>query len=196
MIAGVLLAAGSSTRFGKQKLLQPWDGEPLVRRSAAALVQAGLTPVIAVIQEDARLRTALAGLAVRLLVNPKPAEGVSGSIRLGIAALPPETQATLVAVADQPHLTAEGISVLLAAFRPGAIVAPRYGAVLGNPRIYDRAFFAELMSLTGDRGGQVLADRHPDAVIEVELPEIMGRDIDRPADWPATPGPRFRSLKP
>jgi molybdenum cofactor cytidylyltransferase len=184
MIAGVLLAAGRSTRFGRQKLLEPWDGAPLVRRSAATLVAAGLAPVIAVIQADDRVRGALQGLGLTLVVNPEPQSGVSGSIRRGIGALPPSTEAVLIAVADQPLLTGEAVSALIAAFRPGSIVAPRYGAVTGNPRVYDRAFFPELMGLTGDRGGQVVATDHPEAVIEVPLPEVMGQDVDRPQDWP------------
>ena len=184
MIAGVLLAAGSSTRFGKQKLLEPWRGEPLVRQSAMRLLDGGLAPVVVVIQDDDRLRTALAGLPLRLVVNPRPSAGVSGSIRLGIEAVPADAAAALVSVADQPELTADAIRALIAAFGPGSIVAPRYGSVSGNPRIYDRVFFPELMALNGDRGGQVLAGRHPDAVVEVHLPAAMGRDVDQPSDWP------------
>lgn len=185
MIAGVLLAAGSSTRFGKQKLLELWRAEPLVRRSAGALVEANLSPVIAVIRDDERIRAALAGLPLRLVVNPNPEAGISGSIKLGIEALPAEVDAALVAVADQPYLGADAIHALVRAWMPGSIVAPRYGSVVGNPRVYDRRFFAELRRLEGDRGGQVLARRHPRAVIDVSLPEEIGRDIDLPSDWPS-----------
>jgi molybdenum cofactor cytidylyltransferase len=186
MIAGVLLAAGRSQRFGSQKLLESWQGEPLVRRSARTLIDAGLLPIIAVIQEDDRLREVLEGLGLTLAVNPEPESGVSGSIRRGIAALPAPTEAVLIAVADQPLLTAEAVRALLTAFRPGSIVAPRYGPVMGNPRLYDRVFFPELMKLEGDRGGQVLAIHHPQAVIEVALPDAMGQDVDHPDDWPTS----------
>ena len=185
MIAGVLLAAGSSVRFGNQKLLESWHGHPLLRHAASVLIDGGMTPLIVVIQDDERLRRALAKLPLRLVTNPRPEAGISRSIRLGIEALPADVDAALVAVADQPYLSPDAIHDLVKAFQPGSIVAPRYGSVVGNPRIYDRRFFAELMGLEGDRGGQVLARRHQQAVIEVALPAGMGRDIDRPSDWPA-----------
>jgi molybdenum cofactor cytidylyltransferase len=78
----------------------------------------------------------------------------------------------------------EAVGELLRAFLPGRIVVPRFGGHRGNPPVFDRRFFAELMELRGDRGGQVVANAHPDAVIEVGLPEAIGDDVDRPEDWP------------
>jgi len=182
-IPGVLLAAGQSKRFGRQKLLELWQGEPLIRRAARAFLDGGLAPVIAVIAEDAGLDAALAGLSVRLTVNPQPELGISHSIRLGIEALPPPAPAVAVGVSDQPLMTGDLIEQLCRFFRPGAIVVPRYGQVRGNPRVYDRRFFPELVELTGDTGGQPIAARHPEAVVEVEFPDAFGVDIDTPEDW-------------
>jgi molybdenum cofactor cytidylyltransferase len=183
LIAGILLAAGLSSRFGRQKLLEPWRGEPLVRLAARRLLEAGLDPVLVVISAEPRLHDALAGLRLGLIENPAPALGISGSIGIGVRALPGSSSAALIAVADQPYLTQEAITELIRAFSPGRIVVPRYGEHRGNPPIFDRRFFAELEALEGDRGGQAVVNAHPDAVVEVELAAGTGADIDRPEDW-------------
>ena len=183
LIPGILLAAGVASRFGRPKLLEQWQGETLLRRAAGTLREAGACPLIAVVPSDAQFRDQLVGLAGRLLVNPAPERGIGSSIVLGMGALPDDARAVLIAVADQPLLSVDAVRSLLAAFRPGAIVAPRYGDHPGNPRIFDRRFFPELASLPGDRGGQVVADAHPEAVVEIELPEALGLDIDLPSDW-------------
>ncbi|TMF61737.1 MAG: nucleotidyltransferase family protein [Chloroflexi bacterium] len=186
LISGVLLAAGLSSRFGRQKLLEPWGGEALVRRAARSFLEAGLAPVIAVVSGDRRLADALAGLAVTIETNPQPERGINTSIGIGVGALPRMSAAALIGVADQPLLTADAIAVLVNAFVPGKIVGSRYGDHRGNPVIFDRRFFPELMRLKeADRGGQVVVAAHPEAVIEVELPPSMGKDIDRPDDWPS-----------
>ncbi len=182
-IPGVLLAAGRSKRFGRQKLLELWQGEPLIRRAACAFLSGGLAPVIAVISEDPGLDAALAGLSIHRVVNPQPELGISQSIKLGIEALPSDARAAAVGASDQPLITAEVVERLCRSFRSGAIVVPRYGQVRGNPRVYDRRFFPELVELTGDMGGQPIAARHPEAVVEVEFPEVFGADVDMPEDW-------------
>ncbi len=198
-IAGVLLAAGQSKRFGRQKLLEHWQGEPLIRRAARVFLSGGLAPVIAVISEDRGLDAALAGLSIRLVVNRQPELGISQSIKLGIEALPSHARAAAVGTSDQPLMTADVVERLCRSFRPGAIVVPCYGHVRGNPRVYDRRFFPELVELTGDTGGQPIAARHPEAVVEVKFPEVLGADVDTPEDWarmqqrakkPAGPGGR------
>ena len=127
---------------------------------------------------------ALAGLPVTMVENPNPEDGVSSSIAIGLRALPDTSSAALIGVADQPYLTADAIQELLDAFLPGLIVVPRFGDHRGNPPVFDRRFFADLMELRGDRGGQAVVNAHPEAVIEVSLAEEIGADVDRPEDWP------------
>ena len=127
---------------------------------------------------------ALAGLALTMVENAHPEHGVSSSIAIGLRALPKTIDGALVGVADQPYLTAEAVEALVQAFVPGRIVVPRFGDHRGNPPIFDRRFFAELMQLRGDRGGQVVVNAHPNVVIEVSLAEGIGADVDRPEDWP------------
>lgn len=185
LIAGILLAAGEARRFGRQKLLEPLHGVPLVRGAAERFIEAGLEPVVVVISPDSRVRQALAGLEVRLVENPTPTTGIAGSILVGVSALPTTAEAVMIGVADQPHLTPAALSRLIEAHREGAITVPRYGKQRGNPSIFDRRFFAELGELTGDEGGRRVVSAHSEAVIEVSLPAVMGIDVDHPEDWPS-----------
>jgi molybdenum cofactor cytidylyltransferase len=185
LIAGILLAAGRSSRFGgRQKLLQPWQGEPLVRRAARGLIDSNLAPVVAVVSSDPRFAEALANLPLTMVQNPEPEHGISQSIAIGVGALPAASEAVLIAVADQPYLSSDALGQLIRAFSPGRIVVPRYGNHRGNPPVFDRRFFPELLRLRGDRGGQVVIAAHPEAVSEVSLLATMGDDIDRPEQWP------------
>ena len=127
---------------------------------------------------------ALAGLPVTMVENVRPADGISSSIAIGLRALPKSVGAALIGVADQPYLTAAAVEELMRAFLPGRIVVPRFGDHRGNPPVFDRRFFAELMGLRGDRGGQVVVKAHPEAVVEVSLAQEIGDDVDRPEDWP------------
>ncbi|HEV2012618.1 MAG TPA: nucleotidyltransferase family protein [Candidatus Dormibacteraeota bacterium] len=184
LIAGILLAAGRSTRFGRQKLLEPWDGEPLVRRAARTFLNAGVAPLIAVVSDDSRFAEALAGLPVSMYENPEPDRGISSSIAIGVRALPETTDAALIGVGDQPYLTAEAIEELVRAFEPGRIIVPRFGDHRGNPPVFDRRFFPDLLALDGDEGGQRVITAYPDSVTEVPLSARLGDDIDRPEEWP------------
>jgi len=151
--------------------------------AARRLLEAGLDPVLVVASADPRFEDAVAGLPVRVLENPRPETGIGESIRLGIGALPDESAAALIAVADQPYLTTDALLDLVRAYAPGGIVVPRFGEHRGNPPIFDRRFFPELLGLEGDRGGQAVVRAHPEAVVEVDLEPAMGVDIDRPDDW-------------
>ncbi len=139
---------------------------------------------MAVVSNDPAFGDALAGLPITMVENPNPEDGVSSSIAIGLRALPETSGAALIGVADQPYLTPEAVEELLNAFLPGRIVVPRFGDHRGNPPVFDRRFFFDLMQLRGDRGGQTVVNAHPEAVVEVSLAEEIGDDVDRPEDWP------------
>jgi molybdenum cofactor cytidylyltransferase len=139
---------------------------------------------VVVVSNDPAFGDALAGLALTIVENAHPEEGISSSIAVGLRALPADSRAALIGVADQPYLTVEAVEELLQAFSPGRIVVPRFGDHRGNPPVFDRRFFHDLMQLRGDRGGQMVVNAHPGAVIEVGLAEEIGADVDRPEDWP------------
>jgi CTP:molybdopterin cytidylyltransferase MocA len=135
------------------------------------------------VSDDGRLREALDGLPLRLAVNPDPGRGLSSSIRIGLDGLPQSADAVLIAAADLPFLEAAQVQQLISAYRPGAIVVSRYGHHTGNPQVYDQRFFGELRQITGDQGGRLVADRHPEAVFEVQFENRAGEDVDTPEDW-------------
>ena len=185
MIAGILLAAVASTRFGGQKLLAPLEGTPVVRWSVQALLDAGLAEVVVVLGRDAaEVRAALAGLPVRCLLNPAYGEGMSTSLRAGIGALGNVVRAAVVALGDQPRVGAAVVRALCEAYRATRqpIVVPSYAGARGNPVLVDRSLFGELLAVTGDEGARGVIARDPARVHRVELPFAMPLDVDTRED--------------
>lgn len=173
-VAGVLLAAGRSTRFGgPNKLLQDLDGKPVVRHAAEALLSGGCAPVLVVtghMREE--IERALAGIPVTFVHNPDFAAGLSTSLAAGIGAAPPEADGALVALGDMPRVTADDVAALLAAFDPEkgrAIVAPTVGGKRGNPVLWARRFFAELRAVEGDVGARHLVGANENLLAEIAL---------------------------
>ena len=185
-VAGVVLAAGSSRRFGRNKLLLAYEGESLARRACRIALEAALDPVIVVLGHEAeRVREELGGLAVRAVVNPAHARGMSTSLAAGIAAMPAEPEAAVVLLADMPRVTAAMIAGVVRAFREtGALlVASSYGGAQAPPTLYARALFPELGGAEGEGGGKRVIRRHQHALVRVEWPAAALADVDREEDW-------------
>lgn len=185
MIGAILLAAGSARRFGGEKLTAVIDGEAIVHRAARALIEGGLGPVHVVLRPgDDDVRGALADLAVRFVACADHAAGMSASLHAGIAALPRETTAALVALADQPTIDPAVIRALVATFEEGsaAIAAPHYRGVLANPVLFARSVFPELLALEGDVGARsvVLQDAARVRWLDIDAP--VPADVDTPED--------------
>ncbi len=186
MIAGLVLAAGLSRRMGQAKLLMPVDGRAIVRHAVETVLAGGVDSVWVVTGPDVEpVEAALAGLEVQIVVNPAPEEGQAGSLRAGIAALPASVDAVLIALGDQPSLAPAIIPALLAARRttPKLIVAPRYRDGQGNPVLFKREIFPELLRLTGDQGARPIIQKEPARVEWVELDLPMPPDVDTPDDY-------------
>src|SRR5438552_2545192 len=163
-VAGLILAAGAATRMGRPKQLLDWDGRPLVRAAAETALAARLGPVLAVVgSAQAEVVAALAGLPLQIVPNPDYADGQSTSLRAGIAALPPGVEAVVVLLGDQPFVTAAMVERLVAEWRASAspIVAPVYAGQRGNPVLFARAVFPELLAIQGDRGARVVLAANP-----------------------------------
>ena len=186
MIAAVVLAAGLSRRMGQAKLLLPVGGRAIVRHAVEAARAGGVDSVWVVTGPDVEpMETALAGLDVQIVVNPAPEEGQAGSVRAGIAALPASVDTVLIALGDQPALDPSIIPALLAArwTSPKPIVAPRYRDGQGNPVVFKREVFPELLRLTGDQGARPMIQKDPARVEWVELDLPMPADVDTPGDY-------------
>jgi molybdenum cofactor cytidylyltransferase len=184
-VAGVLLAAGTSTRFGDaNKLLELVDGEPLVRRSAAYLLDAGLDSVRVVVGYEAdRVRDALDGLPVAFVENPEYESGQASSVRAAVESLG-DADAAVFALGDMPHVDSDSVRALVAAFEAGAgsALAAGVDGERGNPVLFAREHFPALAATDGDTGGrQVLLDADDAVLVATGDPGVV-RDVDHPED--------------
>ena len=162
--AGVILAAGSASRFGQPKQTLPWHGQALVRHAARTALRAGLAPVVVVTGYAAdQVQTALEGLPVELIYNPDWAAGQSTSVITGLRQLPLQVGSVVFMLADQPLVPASLVRSLVEthAAACAAIVAPLVQGQRANPVLFDRCTFPDLLSLTGDVGGRTLFSRYP-----------------------------------
>lgn len=185
MIAGIVLAAGFARRMGRPKLLLEFRGKPIVRWAAEGLTGHVEDLVVVSGLEEEGVRAALAGLAVRFARNPRPHEGQGSSIAVGVTALKPWTRAALIALGDQPRVSAEVIPALLAAWRKTdkEIVAPVYRGTQGTPVLFGAEVFAELSRLTGDAGARAVVAARPERVELVSFDIAMPPDVDTPEDY-------------
>ena len=205
-VAGVILAAGFSRRFGPfNKLVLPVDGEPMVRRVATVALEAGLAPVVVVTghQADA-VWTALEGLPVDFVHNPAAQTGLASSLVAGVRALPEAVVGAAILLADMPRVKSATVRVVAEALGLGArepatrepgirepgiggtVSVPVHDGRRGNPVAWGRAHFGEILALEGDRGARDLLDRHPSCVVEVPVddPGVL-RDVDTLQAWEA-----------
>ena len=192
-VAAVILAAGQSRRMGSaNKLLATFDGEPLVRRTVQAAIASKADPVIVVTGHMAdRVKAALAGLDIEISHNPDYAEGLATSLHAGLAAVPATASGALVMLADMPDVSGSVIDKLIAAFVPSdgrMIVLPTAAGKRGNPVLWSRVYFPELMALTGDTGARHLLAEHDDAVTSVEIGPAVAVDVDTPEALKAAGG--------
>jgi len=185
-VAAIVLAAGRSTRMGAvNKMLAEIGGRPLVRIAAEQAVASHAKPVIVVTgHERERVEAALKGLPVRIVHNPDYAEGLGTSLKTGIAAVPEEADAAIVCLGDMPQVDAALINRLIGALDPerGAlIVVPTIDGRRGNPVVWSRRFFHDLMSIQGDIGARHLIGSYAEAVVEMPVTGAAAlTDVDTP----------------
>lgn len=185
-VAAVILAAGRSTRMGgPNKLLAELNGRTLVRIVAEQALASKAAPVIVVTgHQGAEVEAALKGLKVQFVHNPDFAQGLARSVKAGIQAVPDNADGALVCLGDMPLIDARLIDRLVEAFAPdrgSLIVAPVAGGRRGNPVLWSRRFFPELMTLDGDIGARHLIAQHAEAVAEIEVDgKSAFLDIDTP----------------
>jgi molybdenum cofactor cytidylyltransferase len=185
-VGALVLAAGRGTRMGgPNKLTAEIAGRPLLRHAVDAALGSAARPVVVVTgHERGRVESALAGLDVMLVHNPAYAEGLSTSLKAGLAALPGDVEGALVLLGDMPRVTPALIDTLIGAFDPrrGALaVVPVRDGHRGNPVLFSRRFFGELQTVTGDVGGRGLLGSHGEDVVEVPVSDDAAfLDVDTP----------------
>ena len=182
-IAGLLLAAGGSSRLGRPKQLVEFEGKTLIRRAVEALTEAGCNPVVVVLGgEIDGSRKALESLSVEILENQDWRDGMSSSVRIGISLLRGwDVDAVLISLCDQPHIGSDDLRKLIDAFSETAssIVAAQYDGILGVPALFSQELFDDLASLTGDSGARDLIRSR--GSFAVPLPEASF-DVDTRED--------------
>ena len=185
-VAAVILAAGRSTRMGgPNKLLAELNGKKLVRIVAEQALASKASSVIVVTgHQSLEVEAALKGLKVEFARNPDFAEGLATSVKAGIGAVPETADGAVVCLGDMPLIDSKLIDRLVDAFAPdrgSLIVVPVAGGRRGNPVLWSRRFFPELMTLDGDIGARHLIAQHAEAVAEVEVEgKSAFLDIDTP----------------
>jgi len=193
-VSAVVLAAGRSTRMGgPNKLLAELNGKKLVRIVTEQALASKARDVIVVTGHQAELvEKALEGLKVTFIRNPDFAGGLASSVKAGISAVPAHADAAVICLGDMPMISAGLIDHLIEAFAPdrgNLIAVPVSDGRRGNPVLWSRRFFNELMTLDGDIGARHLIARHNEAVAEVPV-EGNGAflDIDTPQALEAARG--------
>lgn len=189
MIRTLLLAAGASRRFGRNKLLEPLpDGTPVVVRCASTLLEARGSLLAVVRGADGATQRLLSEMpGVELTPCPDPNAGMGDSLAWGVSRSA-DARGWLIALADMPFLKAETVRSLGTVLEAGAsiVVATHLGRQ-GHPVGFDQRWRDQLRSLRGDRGGRAILHAHPDAVryVSCEDPGVVA-DIDIPADLPSS----------
>jgi len=194
-VAGVLLAAGTSSRFGDaNKLLATVDGEALVRHAARTLLEAHLVRVVAVVgHESDRVRAALEGLDLDAVANPDYERGQATSVRAGVRAIEgvgtdadaaTAVDAAVFALGDMPRVRPETVDLLVDAFRAGLgdPLAAAYEGCRGNPVLFGARHFEVLADVSGDTGGRrIILESDDAALVETGDPGVV-QDVDTPDD--------------
>ncbi len=184
--AAIILAAGQSRRMGAvNKLLIEVDGKPMMRHAVDAAREAGADPVIVVTGHQPDEVKVAAGSQVTFVHNPQFDQGLSTSLRTGIAAVPDSCDGALIALGDMPKVGPEHLRQLVSSHDPDEghlICVPTRNGKRGNPVFWDRRFFEEMAALGGDVGAKHLIGDYEDAVIEVPMSDdAILTDVDSPA---------------
>src|SRR5215831_12029706 len=184
-VAGVVLAAGTSSRMGRNKLFLTLGGISLLRRAVSSAGRGGLDPVLVVVgHERDRALAELEGLPCTPVINEEYARGMNTSVRAGISAVPDDASGAVVMLADMPFVTAGMLRTLVEQHRSSGapLVVSTYGGVLAPPILYGRALFPELGALDGDGCGKRVVKAHRSEAVEVAWDPVALADLDLPED--------------
>jgi molybdenum cofactor cytidylyltransferase len=190
VITGIVLAAGTSSRFGRTKQLLDVRGKTLVQHAVDAAAAAGLGEVVVVLGHDAdRVRAALSmPPSARTVLNERYSGGQSTSVIAGLDAADPSSEAAVILLADQPGITSSHVRALVRAFQVSRarIVRLRFRDRPG-PSLLSRDVWNEARRLTGDTGAREIVATHPEWVEDVVIDEEVPDDLDEPSDLDRLP---------
>jgi molybdenum cofactor cytidylyltransferase len=197
LIVAVVLAAGLSSRMGKPKQTLRIGGKSMLEKVLEVFRKSKVDAAVVVLgAREREVRKKVAFKGEKVVYNPRYAEGMSGSLKLGLTEAGPWAEAVIVALGDQPYITSATVNKLVKAYRDSAapVVVPVYKGRRGNPVLFDRRIFAQIMRISGDEGAKSVIEKNRSALLEVTV-EDQGvlTDIDTPDDYKeATSAPRRR----
>ncbi|HEY4016384.1 MAG TPA: nucleotidyltransferase family protein [Polyangiaceae bacterium] len=190
-LSAIVLAAGLSRRMGgKNKLLLPVGGVPLVAHSVTTIRAYPFVEVVVVTgHESAKVEEALAPLPVRFAFNPRYEDGQMTSVRVGLEALSKPAHGVMVCLADQPMLGGEDLTAIAGAFLDGpgcAVLVPTFGGARGNPIVLARESIRDILARGANFGCKDFVSRNGDLVTTLPMPNNhVLFDLDRPEDYAA-----------
>jgi CTP:molybdopterin cytidylyltransferase MocA len=181
-VAGIVLAAGASTRMGRPKMLLPVAGGTLLSTVTRALLEGGLSQVVVVLGHEADRIRREAGLPedrrLEVVINDQWPSGMASSLRRGLDACD-AAEAVLVALGDQPRMTSDRVRRIVAAWSPGVnLVLPTHDGRAGHPVLFARPLWPELRALQGDTGGREVVKRHVSSAIQVSEAPLADLDTE------------------
>ena len=204
MISAIVLAAGESRRMGRPKQLLEWQGKTLLRHVLENLIRSNADEIILVLGHEAEaIRKGLTERQIKIVINPDYKQGMASSLRQGLLAMDPTSEAFLVLLADQPGIGPEIMNQMIRAFQRAdprrGIVRPVYRGLRGHPVLIDVRYLQEALQLKGDVGARQILVNHPEDILEIEVDqdEIL-KDIDTPEEYQKymkRAGPRMMTLR-
>jgi molybdenum cofactor cytidylyltransferase len=188
-VAGLVLAAGGSSRLGRPKQVLPFEGGTLLGHVLDNARACGFDQLLVTLggaSEDVRAAVDLRGTTV--VENPDYGEGCSSSIAAALPALDPRCDVLVLMLGDQPRVGPTAVRTLLARRAMSPIAVSRYDDGIGHPFAFSRAMFGDLAELHGDKGVWKLIDSRNGDVLEVRVPGHLPHDVDTPEDYEALVG--------
>jgi molybdenum cofactor cytidylyltransferase len=185
-VAGILLAAGTSSRMGSNKLFFELNGESVLRGAVRRALAGGLSPLIVILgHEPDNARREIEDLPCQWALNPLYEQGINSSLKSGVKAVPPEARAAMVLLADMPFVSPEMIAAMIARYRASAapLVISDYEGVNAPPMLYDRSLFPELLAMTGEGCGRQVVKGHRGEAEVLAWPAAALADFDVPEDY-------------
>ena len=189
MISAIVLAAGESKRMGRPKQLLEWQGKPLLQHSLESLINSAADEIILVLGHEAdRIRAALPALPIKIVINRDYQQGMASSLRQGLLAMDPSSEAFLVLLADQPGIGPEILNTIIRTFRQAdpkrGIVRPVYRGRRGHPVLIGAQYRKEALRLRGDVGARQILMNHLGDVLEIDVEDnAILEDIDTPEEY-------------
>jgi molybdenum cofactor cytidylyltransferase len=189
MISAIVLAAGESKRMGQPKQLLEWQGKTLLQHVLESLISSDADEIILILgHESDRIRESLSALPIKIVINPDYKQGMASSLRQGLLAMDPKSEAFLVLLADQPSIGPDIMNDMIREFQQAdpkrGIVRPVYRGLQGHPVLIGAQYLQEALQLQGDVGARQILMNHLDDILEIDVDQdVVLKDIDTPEEY-------------